>query len=1701
MDRNSASGNDKGDKNAWSKKEEDEEDEEDEDAEIMNIRRSTAKSQARNGSSTNHNQGNTATTKNASEDQESMKSSSSDEDPENFRVDHGSAGDDDYKAPESSSSSSSDQNQDEDDDDDDDDISRGQRRSSSFRLASRARLKPGEIPEEFLRRSSRSKQPVSRFRESSATSSGLDLPKDDEDYLDEVEEEEEEKDDESDSDFRDGDEDEPRNKKRKKQSAPVASKNKKATSKKIPRPSPRGSDMGDDSGEENSDSDWGNTSKSGAKSKKKAVSRPKKRRRKDSESSASDQEMDDYPRVSLRNLGKSKQTYRDEQELDEDAEAYERELKEKQRRKPEDDDEEKIEAVVDYRMPREKELQDQLAQAPDGALTDEYMAQFRKDEQEAMSIENFNPEEGEFQIKWMNKSQRANTWHKLHELVSVKGYIKVKNFLKKIEDLQEYLAGGEAMPEEREELLSNREQHRALLKEFLKIDRVIAERSSPTRHGQVEYLVKWCELPYSECTWEPMNTLTSEEDMRAIDLFLLREQTGGGRASSGDKRLNPFMNYEKRKPYRKMHQQPKWLHGEGRTLRDYQLAGLNWLAYRWVNCHNVILADEMGLGKTLQTISFLGWLKQEKHVSWPFLVVVPLSTIAAWQREFARWLPEFNVICYVGDAKSRDMIRKYELYRERGSGVDAIRFTVLLTTPELILADAAEFAGIRWAMLVVDEAHRLKNEQSALSNTLASLTTANRLLITGTPLQNSIRELWALLHFLHPNLYADGDEFERKYSFNALKNPEAISALHDELQPLILRRQKGDVEKSLPKKTYSVLRVGMTSTQQKYYRWILTRNFAKINAGVNNSVRYGGGLSTLLNIVMELKKCCNHPYLFAGAEAEHTQSSNASAGELSLLIKASGKLILLDKLLLRLKEKGHRVLIFSQMVIMLDILQDYCRLRGFQCQRLDGSMPNDLRQRAVDHFNAPDSKDFVFLLSTRAGGLGINLATADTVIIFDSDWNPQNDLQAESRAHRIGQTKDVRVFRLLTRQSVEEDILERAKRKRVLEHLVIHGVEGGGEPQAGKNSFKKDELSAILRFGAEELFKSGDMMALDDTKLDANKDEQVAVVTGNRTHQVTDVTDIDALLTEPTNEETEDGHIAESTGDSLLNAFKWTDFSFEEEEERMREEEENRQREEQERKAKIAAQTAAELQAKEAKRKQIAEAIAAQEAIEKEKAAQEADADFWKRVIPEEEQENAIATELYIGRRQRKETKKFVIEDVTVKGGASKKRAHGSSNALVAAGEEPAPIKKKDLRALMKSFRKFGSVTRIKEVLEDCELSEVFTEEDAKELMEGAIRDAEAAVMYGKQASVDDTAAGTAHVPGLTSPGAENKPISSNEPHADADGDSMEIRQEDSAAEVKAENVPMNMDVVKNEEDGEKPAVAQPNAVKKALPTFEFAGEKINAEEFLRRNEELKLIARKVEEAGHPKNFRVRNNLLRGTQYQVDWTSASDSSLLVGIYKYGFGNYEKMKSDLDLGLEKLIYLGADDSSAVSGAPDAQKLNRRATALLRALVKAEEDHARREKKRLEAKSAKQEEAKSKKSKKSKKKTSKPVQQVSAKANDVAAKSSQFNYKKLAALQPGAIDELMKMSNPKFQIESKHRVNRTKHCLNVLGGCIESHVTDPEERVQLWAKVAKACRTSKTGETLQALYHRLLTKSKDKKGEDGSAAKKNENAPAE
>ncbi|XP_066991707.2 chromodomain-helicase-DNA-binding protein 1 isoform X2 [Anabrus simplex] len=719
----------------------------------------------------------------------------------------------------------------------------------------------------------------------------------------------------------------------------------------------------------------------------------------------------------------------------------------------------------------------------------------------------FDPNDSEsselqYLIKWKGWSHIHNTWESEQSLKDqkVKGIKKLENFIKREQELAKWK--NFASPEDIEYYECQQELQNELLKSYNHVERIIAEYQKP-EGVHPDYYVKWESLPYSEATWED-GSLIIKKWPKKIKEF--RDREDSKRTPSKHCRV-----LKHRPKFILVKSQPSYMGGdEVLVLRDYQMDGLNWLIHSWCKENSVILADEMGLGKTIQTICLLYYLFYTHQLHGPFLIVVPLSTMTSWQREFSQWAPEINVVTYLGDVVSRDIIRQYEWCF---AGSKRLKFNAILTTYEIVLKDKVFLGSVSWAALLVDEAHRLKNDDSLLYKALMDFNTNHRLLITGTPLQNSLKELWSLLHFIMPNKFDVWEDFEKDHANSAQKG---YSKLHKQLEPFILRRVKKDVEKSLPAKVEQILRVEMTSLQKQYYKWILTKNYNALRKGAK------GSASSFVNIVIELKKCCNHAFLIRAGDSDHRTSQEEYIRE---IIRGSGKLVLLDKLLIRLRETGHRVLIFSQMVCMLDILSEYLQLRHFPFQRLDGSIKGEIRKQALDHFNAENSQDFCFLLSTRAGGLGINLATADTVIIFDSDWNPQNDLQAQARAHRIGQKNQVNIYRLVTRSSVEEEIVEKAKQKMVLDHLVIQRMDTTGRTVLDKKSsstttpFNKEELTAILKFGAEELFKD-----------EEDGDEEPTC-------------DIDEILRRA---ETRDEAPA-TVGDELLSAFKVASFAAPEE--------------------------------------------------------------------------------------------------------------------------------------------------------------------------------------------------------------------------------------------------------------------------------------------------------------------------------------------------------------------------------------------------------------------------------------------------------------------------------------------------------------------------------------------------------------------------
>ena len=584
--------------------------------------------------------------------------------------------------------------------------------------------------------------------------------------------------------------------------------------------------------------------------------------------------------------------------------------------------------------------------------------------------------------------------------------------------------------------------------------------------------------------------------------------------------------------------QPKQLTA---TLHEHQIHGISWMVSMFEKGMSMILGDQMGLGKTIQSIGFISYLKYTRKQTGPYLVVMPLSVLSNWMAEFEKFCPQLKVIRFHGPKNERNRIKAEEIN-------DLDNFDVLLTTYEMLVSESNFFKRrFVWASVIVDEGHRLKNEKSQLSDKLKSVPTICRVILTGTPLQNNLRELWALLHFLQPDIFTSStaEKFEEGFDLARGRIDQGIlRKARQLLSVFMLRRLKENINIKLPSKKEVTIVVPLTDVQKEWYKRLLlgldestietvmSANTDGMSSSTSrDSIANGGdndekdtkkqrvasntdltavvaSSSTseskpgesdwrkLMNLLLQLRKVCNHVMLMQDASMELGDTYNN-------IVEGSGKLKMLDRMLPRLKADGNRVLIFSQFTSMLNILEEYCDSRNHTYVRLDGETNRVQRRLDVRRYNAPNSPIFVFLISTRAGGLGLNLATSDTVILYDSDWNPQVDLQAMERSHRIGQTKAVRVYRLICSGSVEERMINRAGKKLFLNAMVAEKInrdeESAGDDAVinessendaaaavgiGGASISKNEVASLIRFGANAVVQNADESEISDNRLD-----------------------------------------------------------------------------------------------------------------------------------------------------------------------------------------------------------------------------------------------------------------------------------------------------------------------------------------------------------------------------------------------------------------------------------------------------------------------------------------------------------------------------------------------------------------------------------------------------------------------------------------
>ena len=580
-------------------------------------------------------------------------------------------------------------------------------------------------------------------------------------------------------------------------------------------------------------------------------------------------------------------------------------------------------------------------------------------------------------------------------------------------------------------------------------------------------MVKFQGLGYDNVVWDAPPSRDSGPFWDAFEAAYMEYLKGKHFKSESTKTIWMRTNKFRKAAFQTLPSQPKGLvRGQ---LMEYQLEGVDWLRYNYYKEHSVILADEMGLGKTIQVIGLITSLVQESPRCFPFLVVVPNATCPNWRREFQQWTPEIRVVSYHGGKEPQELIYNHELFPEPRGPMKA-HVVVMSYDSAQDERTRTLFKHISWAGLVVDEGQRLKNDRNLLYSALRSMRVPWRLLLTGTPLQNNKRELFNLVQFIDTS--KDAASLDEEYSELTAEN---IPKLHELIRPYFLRRTKAQVLKFLPAMSQVIVPITMTVLQEKLSRSILAKNSVLIKSVFARGKTKSSERASLNNILMQLRKCLCHPFVYSKAIEEKNVDPDTLQRNLT---EASSKLVLLSLMLPRLKEQGSRVLMFSQFLDNLDVVEDFLSGCGMEYQRLDGNMSSLEKQKRIDAFNAPGSPYFAFLLSTRAGGVGINLATADTVIIMDPDFNPHQDIQALSRAHRIGQKNKVLCIQIVTKNSVEEKIMQIGRKKMALDHALIESME---DREATGN-----DLESVLKHGAEALFgdKETDRIVYDEAAIE-----------------------------------------------------------------------------------------------------------------------------------------------------------------------------------------------------------------------------------------------------------------------------------------------------------------------------------------------------------------------------------------------------------------------------------------------------------------------------------------------------------------------------------------------------------------------------------------------------------------------------------------
>lgn len=478
-------------------------------------------------------------------------------------------------------------------------------------------------------------------------------------------------------------------------------------------------------------------------------------------------------------------------------------------------------------------------------------------------------------------------------------------------------------------------------------------------------------------------------------------------------------------------------------LRTYQQHGLNWLAFLQRYTLNGILADDMGLGKTLQTLTVIERARELGQSQLPALIICPASVMLNWRSEIQKFLQRSDVVIYHGSSRYGFLPRIREAASPRNRSRQSF---YVITSYDTARIDCDDLNRIPWLYVIVDEGHNIKNPDAQRTRAIKTIAGQHKLALTGTPIQNKLEELWSLFDFAMPGFLGNRSSFRQRYSSgNRVDWPAVEQSLKPRIKPFYLRRLKSDVAKDLPDKIIVDTRVELKSKQVKLYKQAISGTEYRKLVDELNSKGVGRSQPHILAVLTKLRNICNHPLLLA----DDCEPSDAQ-------IEDSGKLDHLQELMEEIVEAEHRALLFSQSTRVLDIVEHHFAEWGVRSLRIDGSTSPIQRAALAQEFNS-NAEIHCFLLSTKAAGTGLNLTGADTVIFYDHDWNPANDNQAMDRAYRIGQTRNVTIYRLISKGTIEEKILERQKQKQTLADVVI------GSDELGFKDLTKEELLDLFR--------------------------------------------------------------------------------------------------------------------------------------------------------------------------------------------------------------------------------------------------------------------------------------------------------------------------------------------------------------------------------------------------------------------------------------------------------------------------------------------------------------------------------------------------------------------------------------------------------------------------------------------------------------